>query len=371
MDVFHRGDMGQLMTQTKAAPVTMKQLADALGVDRSTVSLVLSGKGRVSTETRTRILALANELGYEPDVKAQRLVSHSTNNLVCLFSGTSGLGLATEKMMLIQEALNEEGLEVPFYTASKLSGKNPDLQIALIKQIRRQRPKAIICSAYMLMPEVFQELALYQRQGGIVVSYDLPIPLECDQVVFDREHNAYQAAHYLLERGHKKLGIGMSHPSMTVSDTVGVTQSLRPQGFKRALAEYGLPMHDEWLFEWLFEGNTFEAGGIAMAQHFLSLRERPSCVCIVNDYVALAFMREVMRNGLEVPRDVSIMGHDNQTASAYSAVPMTSVSQPVEEIAQAVVSLVIERLNGSIVPHKTITLQGKLVERQSVASPAN
>lgn len=346
-------------------PPTIQDIARELRVHKSTVSLALSGKGNVSAATRQRVLAFARELGYEPDPLAQRLARGFHNALVCLFSGGLDVGLTTEKVLRVQKALSSRGLEVPIYTCAADPG---EAQLAQLRQICRQRPRAIICAAHQVDPNVFEELAGYQRAGGTVVCYDSPVPLECDQVIFDREDNAYKAAHLLLAAGHRKIGIGMTRLSGPVAGTEADPLVPRLRGFTRALAEFGLKPRDEWIFN----NPTYERGGAEMARQFLQLKERPTGVCIVNDYVALAFMVEVIRVGLEVPKDVSIVSHDNQPIAAYCPVPLTSVTHPVEEIVDAVVRMLLDRVNGEIpadmAPRRTI-ITGDVVSRESVAAP--
>lgn len=348
-------------------PPTIHDVAHALGMHKSTVSLALSGKGNISAVTRARVATLAREMGYEPNPLAQRLARGHHNSIVCLFSGTLDVGLATEKILLIQKSLNAHSLEVPIYTCSEAARDRGAAQAAQMKQLCRQRPRAIICGSQMVESPVFAELETYRREGGIVVSYDIPMPLDCDQVIFDREDNAYQAARYLLERGHRQIGIGMSDTAAWMSEPPNVPQALRLKGFRRALKELGGEIRDEWLFA----NPTYEKGGAEMARRFLALKARPTGLCIVNDYVALAFMVEVMRAGLRVPEDVSIVSHDNQPIAAYCPVPLTSVSQPVEQIAGAVVDMLMARLerNDSVAP-QPVVLKGELVERASVAPRA-
>ena len=348
---------------TPKRPITIHDVAGALGLHKSTVSLALSGKGNLSASTRERVIAMSQELGYEPNPLAQRLAFGVSNSVVYIFSGTLDVGLATEKILIIQRELNARGLEVPIYTCGEATGSN-DLPGEQIKQLCRQWPRAVICAAQSVHSSVLRELEAYQRGGGIVVCYDIPLPVACDQVVFDREHNAYLAARRLLEAGHREIGIGMSHPSGPEKE-VNVPQHARLQGFKRALDEFGVPFREEWFFK----NTTYERGGAAMAQAFLGLKKRPTGLCIVNDYVALAFMAEMLRAGVNVPGDVSIIGHDNQPIAEYCPVPLTCVSQPVEEVAQSVVDLLVKRLDGDQAAPRTVTHQGRLVERQSVAAP--
>lgn len=346
-------------------PTTIHDVAGVLGMHKSTVSLALSGKGNVSVQTRARVLAAAQELGYEPNPFAQRLAHGYRNPSVAIFSGLLDIGMATEKILRIQKEMSARSFDAPLYTCPDSSREGISLQAAQLKHLCRQRPRAIICAAYMLGPDVFHELAAYQNAGGIVVSYDVPAPLACDQVIFDREDNAYQAARHLLRHGHRRIGIGMSNTAPWLSAPADFPQSFRLRGFQRALAEYGASDRPDWRFE----NPTYEPGGAEMAQQFLRLAERPTGLCIVNDYAALAFMVEVMRAGVRVPQDVSIVGHDDQPIARYCPVPLTSVSQPSEKIAQAVVDLLLARLAGSDEPPQTVIIRGELASRESVAAP--
>jgi LacI family purine nucleotide synthesis repressor len=142
-------------------------------------------------------------------------------------------------------------------------------------------------------------------------------------------------------------------------------QALRLRGFRRALSEADLTIRDEWLFL----NPTYEHGGIEMARQFLHLTQRPTGLCIVNDYVALAFMVEVMRQGVRVPEDVSLVGHDNQLVASLCPVPLSSSTQPVEEISQAVSQMLLDRLGGDTSDPRTLIIKSSLVERKSVTAP--
>ena len=357
-------------------PPTINDVAVALGMHKSTVSLALSGKGTISSETRRRVLSVAHELGYEPNAHAQRLAQGQTGSTVCIFSGVLDVGLATEKILLLQQALTVRGLETPLYTGYTPSGGAGEAQAAQVKQLCRLRPRALVCAALRVHPLVLRELEIFQRGGGLVITYDTPVPLACDQVIFDREHNAYQAARHLLEQGHRRIGLGMSQvsdvtPGLNSSagqENLSDPQPHRLRGFRRALAEYGLNLRDDWFFR----TTTYEKGGAEMAQQFLQLQERPTALAIVNDYVAMAFMVEVMRAGVRIPHELSVIGHDDQPIAAYCPVPLTTMTQPVERIVQAVADFVIDRTTGEAgamaAPRKTL-LTGELIQRDSIAAP--
>lgn len=351
---------------------TIDDLAVALGMHKSTVSKALSGKGNISRDTRARVRDAARALGYEPNPLAQRLASGFRNPTVHIFSGTLDLGMATQKIRLIQQALSAQGWEVSIHASPEApsSADAGGAQAAQVRHLCRQRPRAVVCAAQMVDPEVFGELEQYQRDGGIVVSYDAPVPLACDQVIFDREDNAYRAARHLLEHGHRRVGLAMSQVSVPADSLEAAQdpQGYRMRGFRKALREFGAPFRDEWFFR----NVPYEMGGAAMAREFLQMPEgdRPTAIAIVNDYVALAFMVEVMRAGVRIPQDLSLVGHDNQPIAAYCPVPLTSMTQPAEQIAYKVVDLLMERVNGDVPPEepaRTVRIQGELVPRGSVA----
>ncbi len=351
-------------TQTISRARTIQDLADKLGIHKSTVSVAFSGKGRISDSMRERILHMAQEMGYEPDPVAQRLANRSKSNMVCLCSGAFGDRIWSDKISFLQNFISMMGYEVPIYTPPKAEHNPAEAQATLFRLLRRQKPLAIVLAVYSLHDAAFAELEQYQNEGGIVISYDLPVPLNCDQIIYDREDNAYQGAKYLLERGHRHIGIGMSRVKGLPTAPRNMTQLLRLQGFRRALSEYGEAIHSEWLFE----NVNMERGGGEMARHFLELKERPTGLCIVNDYVALACMVELMRAGVKLPDEVSMIGHDNQPIASFCPIPLTCVSQPSEAIVDAVVKQLGIRLGGDTQPPQTITIRGQIVERESVTT---
>lgn len=354
------------MSQEPSRPPTIHDVAEAVGLHKSTVSLALSGKGNVSAATRARVRRVAGELGYQPNPVAQHLARGYRSDLVCLFTGVLDLGLTTAKILGIQQALSARALDVPVYIEGERGGPSGSSQAVQVRQLRRQRPRAILCSSHQLHEAVFRELSAYQAEGGTVVAYDAPVPMACDQVLFDREANTYAAARYLLERGHRRIGIGISSGAGLLGGTAGQPVQHRLRGFRRALADFGLTMRDDWFFQ----NTTYERGGAEMAAHFLQLRDRPTALCIVNDHVAMAFTVEIMRAGLRVPEDVSIVSHDNQPVAEYCPVPLTSVEHPVDRIVDGVAELLLDRLEGRVpasAPPRTLTITGGLVERASVS----
>ena len=292
------------MQSTKA--ITLDDLAASLGMSTSSVSRAFTGNGRIAPTTREKVLQKAREVGYQANPNAQRLVGGRCLDTIGLFSLGLDFGVTTQKIQIIQRLLSEQGFHVPLYAYGDYSFVETKRQAELMNALLRQQPRAIVCATRGLEPEALEGLARFQDADGIVVCYDYPGELACDQVVFDREDNNYQTARHLLELGHRDLGLYMEgdlkpHSAMKLSGA-------RVQGFERALREFGLSANPQWMFH----GGLYEQGGKTLAQQFLALPSRPTGICIVNDRTASAFINEVQRVGVRVPDDVSVIGHDNQ-----------------------------------------------------------
>lgn len=355
--------------QTKPRPIegraaTLNDIAQALGLTQATVSYALSGKGRVAPQTRQAVLDTAKKLDFRPNPHAQRLIKGRSNDTVGLFARSLDLGVATLKLQILQNLLVQQGFRAPIYVCGNSpSTEDTNSQVEAMQNLCAQSPRAIVCNMVSLRPEVSRELERFRAQGGLVICYDTPVEAELDQVLFDREHNAYLAARHLLDLGHREIAFygGWDVPNPQ-----------RKAGFERALAEFGLEPRPEWVsWEGTDEARAAdgfcEQAGLRLAELFLKLKTRPTAIQISDDIVAAVFMAELLRRGVQVPHEVSIVGADDLPLATYiSAIPLTTVSQPVAAIAAAVVELLTERI-GDTSSHgaRHVIVRGELVQRQS------
>jgi LacI family purine nucleotide synthesis repressor len=353
-----------MRTDSPSKPVTLQDVARATGISLATASLAMNGKGRVAAATREAVLETARELGFEADTLAQRLATGRCHKTIALFSLQLDNGTGVRKLQHIQELLAGRGYDLPIFASSYGMAREVKQQTALLSTMLRQRPRAVLCSTFDLQLEALPPLQQYQNDGGRLVCYDAPTALGCDKVVFDRAASTYQAARHLLELGHRKIAFLCStgeHPG-----------GPRLEGFERALTESGVAVHQEWLWgsrmSASYTGGAEELGA-HLAQRFLRLKERPTAVCLENDYSAVAFAAELQRAGVRVPDEVSVVGDNDDPIARYGPLPLTTVTQPVAVIARHVVELLQSRLAGYEGAPRRIELHGELVVRQSAAPP--
>ena len=343
-------------------PVTMLDIASATGLSRTTVSVALSGNGRLSQSVTETVRRAAQELGYEADYYAQAL-RKPNNDLIGYFSPGLDLGISTMLVQAITQRLFALNLTVQVNAYGCREGGEFREQDVLLRNLRRQKPRAMICNNSNLQAKTTQdELRRYLAEGGMAVCYDMPLEVEADMVLFDREENLYRVTRYLLEKGHRKLGCYLPTSEQPISPWV--------KGFLRALGEFGAMARPEWCFPWAFQLEN-ELEGVVLAEKFLALPERPTAMCIVNDRVALGFAATLNRNGIRIPHDLSIIGHDNAAVAEHGFLPLTTISYPLDRVADAVVDMLQSRLtqeyNG---PPRREAFHGNLIERDTVCSLA-
>jgi LacI family transcriptional regulator len=336
-------------------PVTIEEVAQSAGIGLGTASRALSGRGSVSPKTRERVLEIASKLGYLANPHAQRLANGRVENTVAIFVGID-LGVATLRLWQIQARLNEKDYITDVHLLPSWVADQEKRQILILRDLRRLNPAAIVSQSTGLDYGARRELQQYQDSGGIVVTFEDPVDLECDQIIFDQEDSTYQAATHLLELGHRRI----SYLSFNSQDK---GNDPRLWGVQRALSEKGLaPLEGELSYERLDE-----FAGPAMAEQYFALKQKPTAV-ISNDAAASAFMHALIRRGVRVPEELSIVGYDDTQPAQTALVPITSVAYPFQQVGQHVVEMVQSRLNGTYkgLP-RCIELKGTLVQRESVA----
>lgn len=349
-------------------PVTIEDVAHVVGVSKMTVSRVLSGK-RPNSSHRQSIIETARQMGFKPNLHASSLSSKRSLNVVALFSLNLNQSALPYKMQFLQSILREHGYIAPIHGYRWNEGDDANHQIDVLNDLRRSRPLAIICHIDRLYDAALKELNAFQNEGGLLICFDNLVDvagISCDHVLFDRAEAAYVGAKHLIELGHRDIGFFNGSNHFFVSDEVRRTahhpSNSRESGLSRALEEQGLSLNQEWMLS----GQQYSEGGADLAKRFIAMPRRPTAMCIVNDLAATAFVNEVLRAGLRVPEDVSVVSHDDTPVARYSIVPLTAVSHPVEDIAKNLADILLSRLDGTYSgPPRQSVVQGKLSVRES------
>jgi DNA-binding LacI/PurR family transcriptional regulator len=340
---------------------TLRDLARHLQLSVTTVSDALKEHpvGYVASDTRERVRAAARQLGYEPNVHARRLVKRRAEGVVGIFSAhLPPVGPGMLKIRALQDHLITYGYEVPLMVGSL---RAPHRSAELMAAMCRERPAALVwLFARAVEADLAEQAQRYVQEGGILVTMDHAAELPGDQVVFDRAENTALVVAHLLALGHREIGLFLGPDNWP--------HSPRAEGVRRACEEWGVDPARLHRFE--LPGMSDYANGERLAEAFLRRSPRPTAMAILNDQTAAAFMARVMAAGVRIPEELSVVGHDNQPWGAYLAVPLTTVTHPVEVLAEAAARMAHERLSGQeSAPSRRLVISSELIVRASTAPP--
>jgi len=325
--------------------VKLKDIAERSGFDVSTVSRALRDDPRVKEETKRKIKEIARKLNYIPDISAKILSGGK--------SGIIGIILPEIKHSFyseIFEEINEICLERELIPELLLTEFNQFRIEDIKKQIIYQKMDGIILAYHTL------DFSFINDNNCPVVLIDVPDENfeNFDKVIIDNLEGAKEAVKYLIEIGHRRIGF--------ISDTV--TTKKRFEGYKNALEENNMEI-DETLIE-IRNGRSEEIGYQAGLK-LLSKPNRPTAIFCVNDLIAIGLMRASFELNIKVPEQISIIGFDDIPVSRYLPIPLTTVSQPIKDIAREAVGLLIDRIKNPEKPYVTKKLKTNLIIRKSTS----
>ncbi len=332
--------------------VTIKDIARIAQVSPSTVSLVLNGKPGVGKQTRYRVLRVARELNYTPNLVARSLVRKQSDSVALMITNTRN-PIFPEIGAGVEEVLSEAGVTLNILSTfddSEIEGKK-------IENMRARGTDGIITSCALLDDEHLKGLVESDFPTVSVLRRVYSVP-ELDYVIVDNVKGGYLAVEHLIRLGHTRIGVVMG-PANTS------TGRERLKGAKLALKRYKVRTSSQ-LF---FEGDYFRECGYFATNHFLSLpdKERPTAIYSCNDDMAMGAFEAILDAGLKVPEDIALVGFNNVEATSLRTVEMTTVAQHSLEMGRKAAERILQRINRRRGYRKKfqITLEPELVVRKT------
>jgi LacI family transcriptional regulator len=327
--------------------VSVKDVAARSGVSFQTTSKVLNGKGSVSAVTRARILRVASDLGYVPNLQARSLVMQSTRAVGLIASDFSDHNLSRFIVGAEREA-RRQGYAVVI-TSNEPEGSSGEYALPALME---RRVDGILLAA----PQMEEDRAaahVLERTVPAVSLHHVPGG-GVSTVGSDHELTGLLATRHLISKGHRQIA--------TVIGTRGrrVTQS-RLRGYRRALEEAGLP----------FDGGLVDDGqweiGAALAATMRLFERRPEITAIFaqNDTMAIGVLSALRNLGKRVPDDCAVVGCDDIDMAAYTVPPLTTIHVPFYETGAEAMRLLLSMIaTGSVAPQKLL-LPVHLIARAS------
>lgn len=308
-------------------PVSLRDVAAAAGVSIKTVSNVVNGYPFISEQTKTKVQAALDELGYRPNLSARRLRS-----------GRSGLiALAVPELTPyfanlaehVAAAAERHGLNV---LIDRTGGERHHERRAAAG-IRDNVTDGVIASPLAMTAQDVEEI---RRTHPIVLLGERLWNVGADHVAIDNVAAAAAVVEHLVRIGRTTIA------ALGTARRPGGTAAQRTRGYRRALTAAGLPYDRSLLGE--IEFLHREDGYLAMTR-LLETRPDLDAVFCFNDLLAFGALRALREAGRHTPRDVAVAGFDDIEECRYSEPPLTSIAPDTAALAEQAVELLVERIN--------------------------
>lgn len=332
-------------------PVRLKDIAAELDLSVTTVSRALAGYSDVSPQTRERVLATAAAMGYVPDATAQHLQKQRTNTIgfiVPTFGPRFSDPFFSELMAGIGNEAARRNYDVLISTVAPGPKENEVYSRHIMSRrvdgmlvVRTRRDDARI---NMLLDANFPFVAF----GRTEKASDYP------WVDTDGAVGIDTAIKHLIGLGHREIGYVRSPEYLMFCD-------LRWRAFCQAMDAHDLPVNPRWIIH----GELTQGSGRALTSQLLGMAERPTALLFDNDLMALGGMAAVQESGLVAGRDLSIIGFDDIGPAEHAHPPLTTIGQPIYQIATLMTSMLVQKLEGDVLEPSTHLITPELIVRQS------
>ncbi|MDW3191044.1 MAG: LacI family DNA-binding transcriptional regulator [Cytophagales bacterium] len=326
--------------------ISLKELAEKIGVSRTTVSRVMSGhaeKYRISKKTVKKVQEAAEQYGLAPNQMAVNLRKQKTDTIGLLVPDLSNPFFANLAHAVEQELRAVGKLML-------LSSTNDDtlLEEKTLGLIARRQTDGLIVVPVGIQAEHFK---LFEDRPIIFMDRYFE-DLNIRHVSSDNMAGAYAATQYLIKRGHRKITVIQGLPE-------AISNMDRIAGYQEAMQQAGLVDEIQVVGQGFTTQNGFES-----ARQLLTNSDRPTALFTLNNLIAIGAIRALTQHGLHVPKDISLLSFDEQPYFELTSPPVSTIKQPIAQIAKKAVEMLLCRLDGKEVASQKIVPE--IIERQSV-----
>lgn len=333
--------------------VTSQDVADAAGVSRTTVSLVLNNVPgvQISEETRQKVFKVARQLGYVPDAAARALVSGRAQIIGLLLirraSHIASDGFLNQILDGLLEDIHRSDMRLLFDIVEPEQQKEAYLNLARAKHI-----DGIILFGPRFDDEALE--ALEKDRVPVVLIGQLP-GSNIHSVDIDNFNASRKAVEHLIRLSHNQIAC-ITNASLTYTAAAD-----RLAGYSKALEDAGIPM-DENLIRY---GDFSESSGFKQMHSLLESAADFTAAFVASDEVAIGAKAAIRERGLRIPHDIALVGFDDLPIARYLDPPLTTVSVPALELARQASGMLINSLQGEEVSERRVILDTTLRVRDS------
>jgi len=339
----------------KTRGVTIAEVAALAGVSPMTISRVINGQGKVRDATRERVMRAVEKLNYTPNLAASSLAAAQHTRIALVYTNPSGAYLRELLVGLLRVASGTAIQLVIDYWDERDADAERKAARALAKRVDGVILPPPLCESRAAVTE-------FVRAGVPVVaiaSGHFSDDISCVRI--DDFGAGKEIAEHLIEQGHTRIACIKGRADLSAT-------ARRFQGFKAALDEAGIVL-DAALVQ---QGDYTYRSGLTATEKLLALRKPPSAIFASNDDMAAAAISVAHRRGLDVPRDLSVVGFDDSSAATTVWPELTTIHQPIASMANAAIEVLVRGIRRNDSSTRVLTdhvVAHRLILRDSVAAP--
>jgi LacI family transcriptional regulator len=328
-------------------PATIKDIARQLNISISTVSRAMRNAPDVNAETRRAVMALSDELSYQPNRLALSLKQKQTHNIGVI---VPNLDYVLSTMV---KGIDEVALEAGYTVMVCQSNESFGREIVNTRRLLDSLVDGFIISVSS-ETKVFDHFRKIQEKMPMVV-FDRVTPfLQAPSVRIDNEDGGFQATEHLIEQGYKRIAILAGPKNLGISNQ-------RCDGYAKALKKYKMKMDEDLIINCDFN----QQYAYLATQELLSMRKRPDAIFTISDRMAIGAMLAIKEKGLRMPQDIGLVGFNNEPVTSLVTPGISSVDQPAFELGKVAAKLFIERIHNNDMDDVEEVLKPKLIIRES------
>lgn len=335
--------------------MNLEDIAKKAGVSRSTVSRVINNEGYVSEATRSKVMAVVEEVGFAPNPAARALVTQRNEVIGIVVPDPLQELLGTDNPYYYSTLLQgiTDAAHVRDYATLLWVGHSTEDEQRYYQRILKNRlMDGLLIVASLSSEDLLVSSLLRSRMPFVTIGRPLQALEAISYVSVDNVHAAQQAVQHLISLGRRRIGTITGTPA-------NVDSHDRLLGYGQALRTAGIKVRPEWVIEGRFNR---DAGYQAMKQ---LLHQDIDGLFAASDVVAIGAMQAIQEAGLRVPEDIAVIGFDDIPLAAQVQPALTTIRQPIAQKSAQAVSILLDLIEGRVEGPIQVLLPTQLVIRES------
>ncbi len=335
--------------------ITLKDIANKLGLSKATVSKALNGSFEISDATKKKVLHAARLLNYTPNQVAVNLRKKQTKTIGVIIPTTVHHFFSKIIDGIIKRAEKDEYLVILLQSNENFSLEKKQVNLLLDKRV-----DGILISLSNKTNEFVHLNKIIKRNVPLVLFDKIEPSIPCSKVVIDDFKAAYNSVVYLIKKGYKKIAHfrGDFNPKNAVD---------RFEGYKQALIDNNIEFDPTLVF--MCNNNADFEDGYASAKKMITTGIKVDAIFAITDLIAIGAIKYLREQQVQIPEDIAVFGFSNWFMSSVVTPTLSTVDQPAYKMGEMSMEILLSEIRNlqqhNDITHKEVVLPTKLVIRNS------